>query len=269
MPVNLTPNSFCVSLAAPPPDKLISSPIFFGRNLPRLKSTHWVTIVAAVIFGMSTSHVVAQDIAVTYVTGTEIPIVSRGFTAEGKTINLTLSFAPPPGTQLMVVKNDGPGIIRGRFKNLAQGQTITLTYAGLSYHFVSNYYGGNGNDLVLLWTTGDELVPLLAKEKLDGQLLLALRKSRAQPPFDKPTSLEPAIPIKEGDRVLVEIEGSVSKALLDQVKLAGGALPESSTSNAVVRAMVPLSQLENLASRGDVKFISPAKLSVTTRIEPQ
>ena len=194
---------------------------------------------------------------------------SKGFTAEGKTISLTLSFAPPPGTQLMVVKNDGAGIIRGRFNNLAQGQTISLTYSGLSYHFVANYYGGNGNDLVLLWTTGDELVPPLAKEKLDGQLLLALRKTRAEPPFDKPTSLEPAIPIKDGDRVLVDIEGSVSKALLNQVKLRGGALPGSAPSNNVLRAMVPLSQLETLALRGDVKFISAAKVSVTTGVEPR
>jgi hypothetical protein len=81
--------------------------------------------------------------------------------------------------------------------------------------------------------------------------------------------LEPAIPVKDGDRVLVDIEGSVSKALLNQVTLGGGALPDSSPSNTTVRAMVPLSQLQTLALRGDVKFISPAKVSVTTRIEPQ
>lgn len=240
-----------------------------SKAFPHIRFSHCVTIVAAAVFGMSVSQVVAQDIAATYVTGTEIPMKSGGFTAEGKTINLTLSFAPPPGTQLMVVKNDGAGIIRGRFKNLAQGQTITLTYSGLTYHFVANYYGGRGNDLVLLWTTGDELVPPLAKEKLDGQLLLALRKTRAEPPFDKPTSLEPAIPVKDGDRVLVDIEGSVSKALVNQVTLRGGTLPGRAPSNTVLRAMVPLSQLETLALRGDVKFISPAKVSVTTRIEPQ
>ena len=267
LPVNLTPTSRCASLAAPPPDKLISSPIFFGTNYVRL--SHWVTIVAAAIFSLSASQAMAQNVTATYVTGSEIPMNSKGFTAEGKTISLALNFAPPPGTQLMVVKNDGPGIIRGRFNNLAQGQTITLTYSGLSYHFVANYYGGNGNDLVLLWTTGDELVPPLAKEKLDGQLLLALRKSRGESPFDKPTSLEPAIPIKDGERVLVDIEGAVSKALREQVTLRGGALPGSAASNTILRAMVPLSQLESLALRGDVKFISPAKVSVTTRIESQ
>jgi len=227
-----------------------------------------ILITVAAIVGVSASQAVAQNITATYLTGAEIPVRSNGFTAEGKTINITLGFAPTPGAQLMVVQNTGSGIIRGRFKNLAQGQTITLTSAGLTYHFVANYYGGNGNDLVLLWTTGDELVPPAAKDKLDGQLLLALRKSRGEPPFDKPTSLEPAIPIKDGDRVLVDINGSVSKALVDQVKLWRGALPDNSTSNTVLRAMVPLSQLETLALRSDVKFISPAKVSVTNRLEP-
>src|SRR4029077_3176145 len=227
-------------------------------------------VVAAVVglFALSTPHLFAGDITVTYTTGAEVPVSSNGFTAMGKKVNITLNFAPHPGTQLMVVQNTGPGIIRGRFKNLAQGQTIALTYAGLTYHFVANYYGGNGNDLVLLWTTGDELVSPAARAKLDGQLLLALRKSRGEPPFDQPTSLEPTIPVMDGDRVLVDIEGSVSQTLLDQVKVIGGALPDSSPSNTVLRAMVPVSQLETLASRADVKSILPAKVSVTTRIEP-
>jgi hypothetical protein len=235
----------------------------------RAQLTHWVLIVAAVALLVPAFEMLAQDIAATYVTGTEIPVTSAGFIAEGKTMNITLNFAPRPGTQVMVVRNTGPGIIRGRFKNLEQGQTIALAYAGLTYHFVANYYGGSGNDLVLLWTTGDELVPPAAKAKLDGQLLLALRKSRREPPFDKPTSLEPAIPIKDGDRVLVDIQGSVSKALLDQVTLSGGTLPDNSGSTTMLRAMVPLSQLETLASRPDVQSISPAKVSVTTRISPQ
>jgi hypothetical protein len=233
------------------------------------RSSYCVLIIAAVAFGVSASQAVAQEIAATYVTGREIPVRSDRFSAEGKTINITLGFAPPPGTQLMVVQNTGRGIIRGRFENLAQGQTITLTYAGLTYHFVANYYGGNGNDLVLLWTTGDELVPAVAKEKLEGQLLLALRKSRGEPPFDKRTSLQPTIPVKDGDRVLVDIEGSISKALLDRVTLMGGALPDNSKSSTRLRAMLPLSQLEALALRTDVKFISPAKVSVTSRIGPQ
>ena len=58
--------------------------------------------------------------------------------------------------------------------------------------------------------------------KLDPQILLALKQSRGQPPFDKPTSLQPDIPIKDGARVLVDMEGSVSTQLLNQVALVGG-----------------------------------------------
>jgi hypothetical protein len=226
-------------------------------------------MIAGALIGVSLYQAAAQDVAATYVSGAEVPMKSTGFDVEGKTVKITLQFAPAPGTQLMVLRNTGPGIIRGRFTNLAQGQTITLNYSGLTYHFVANYYGGSGNDLVLLWTTGDELVAPVARIKLDGQLLLALRKNRGEPPFDKPTTLEPEIPIKDAGRVLVDIEGSISKALRDQVILGGGALPDSSASSTVLRAMVPLSQLEPLAIRPDVKSISPTKLSVTTRFEPQ
>jgi len=223
---------------------------------------HSAVILAAGVFVLAASHVWAQEIAATFVTGAEIPLTSDNFTAEGKTIKIELNFAPQPGEQLTVVRNTGPDIIRGRFNNLAQGQTITLTYAGITYHFVANYYGGAGNDLVLLWTTGDELVAPIARAKLDGQLLLALRKVRGEPPFDKPTSLQPDIPISQGDRVLVDIEGTISKALQDQVTLVGGAFPDNATTGSVLRALVPLSQLETLALRPDVKSISPAKLSI-------
>jgi hypothetical protein len=240
-----------------------------SKVFPDFGVFHQILIVTVAVLGIFVSQVAAQDVAAAYITGAEVPVRSDHFTAAEKTVNITLGFAPRPGTQLTVVRNTGPGIIRGRFKNLEQGQTITLNYSGLTYHFVANYYGGNGNDLVLLWTTGDEVVSPTAKAKLDGQLLLALRKLRGEPPFDKPTTLEPAIPVKDGDRVLVDIEGSVSNALADQVTLGGGALPASSSSSTTLRALVPLSQLETLALRPDVKSISPAKLSVTTRLEPQ
>src|SRR4029077_15477276 len=113
----------------------------------------WILILV-VALGANVSRAVGQDISATYVSGSEVPVRSNGFDAEGKTIDLALNFAPPPGTQLILVQNTGPGIIRGRFSNLAQGQTVALTYSGLTYHFVANYYGGRGNDLVLLWTTG-------------------------------------------------------------------------------------------------------------------
>jgi hypothetical protein len=239
------------------------------KTFPHFQLLGRIVAVAAAMLAFSTPHLFAGDLNVTYITGAEVPVSSNEFTAMGKKVNITLNFAPAPGTQLMVVQNTGPGIIRGTFSNLAQGQTIALTYGGLTHYFVANYHGGNGNDLVLLWTTGNELLSQAAKDKLEGQIVLALKKSRGQPPFDKPTSLEPDIPIKDGDRVLVDIEGSVSKALLDQVTLSGGTVPNGPTTTTTLRAMVPLSQLEALASRADVTSITPAKLSIRSQIKPQ
>src|SRR6202045_5240075 len=206
------------------------------KTFPRPQLLSCIIAAAVVVLVLSTPHLFAGDLNVTYITGAEVPVSSNGFTAMEKKVNITLNFAPAPGTQLMVVQNTGPGIIRGTFSNLAQGQTIALTYGGLTHYFVANYHGGNGNDLVLLWTTGNELLSQAAKDKLEGQIVLALKKSRGQPPFDKPTSLEPDIPIKDGDRVLVDIEGSVSKALRDQVTLSGGTVPNGSTTTTTLRA---------------------------------
>ena len=64
---------------------------------------------------------------------------------------VTLGYAPTPGTSLMLVKNTGLNFIQGQFANLAQGQTVPLTYNGVTYNFAANYYGGTGNDLVLQW----------------------------------------------------------------------------------------------------------------------
>ena len=66
-------------------------------------------------------------------------------------MNFTLNFAPAAGTELMVVNNTGLGFINGTFDNLTNGQPVALSYGGTNYNFVANYYGGSGNDLVLVW----------------------------------------------------------------------------------------------------------------------
>jgi len=227
------------------------------------------TVLAAVaMLALSTAHTFADVVNATYTTGAEVPVSSNGFTATGKSVNLTLNFAPAPGTQLMVVRNTAPGIIRGTFSNLAQGQTVALSYAGVTYHFVANYHDGQGNDLVLLWT-GEDPLPAAILKKLDPQIVLALKKSRGQPPFDKPTTLEPDIPVKDDTgRVLVDVEASISTQLSNQVSVLGGQVIKSSETATTFRAMVPLLQLETLAGRADVKFISPARLTITSGVKP-
>jgi alpha-tubulin suppressor-like RCC1 family protein len=93
----------------------------------------------------------AAVVAASYSSVGTVPLTAAGYTATGNTVDFALNFAPPVGTSLTVVKVTGLGFIDGRFDNLAQGQKVALTYGGITYPFVANYYGGSGNDLVLQW----------------------------------------------------------------------------------------------------------------------
>ena len=78
-------------------------------------------------------------------------VTTTAFDATGESVTFNLNFAPPTGTTLRLVDNTGTEPIRGEFTNLAQGQQVDLTFDGITYPFVANYYGGTGNDLVLQW----------------------------------------------------------------------------------------------------------------------
>lgn len=81
----------------------------------------------------------------------DVPVTANGFAAGGNPATVTLNYAPTPGTVLTMVNHTGLGFIQGVFSNLAQGQRVGLTFNGMIYDFVVNYYGGSGNDLVLQW----------------------------------------------------------------------------------------------------------------------
>ncbi len=91
----------------------------------------------------------AAVVNATWNSAADVPVTAASYTATGNTVNLTLNFAPEVGTNLTVVNNTGLPFIQGTFGNLAQGQKVALTYGGVGYNFVANYYGGTGNDLVL------------------------------------------------------------------------------------------------------------------------
>jgi len=103
----------------------------------------------------------------TFQTAADISRSASVLAASGATITLGLNFAPPTGTTLTVLNNTGSDWIQGRFANLAQGQVVVLSYGGISYRFVANYYGGDGNDLVLQWAS---VRPMTVGNNDDGQL---------------------------------------------------------------------------------------------------
>ena len=93
----------------------------------------------------------AATVDATFTSATTLPVTASSYTATGNVVNITLSFAPPTGTSLTVIKNTGLAFITGQFSNLAQGQLVRIPYNGATYPFIANYYGGTGNDLVLVW----------------------------------------------------------------------------------------------------------------------
>ncbi|MCF7732604.1 MAG: PQQ-binding-like beta-propeller repeat protein [Akkermansiaceae bacterium] len=89
--------------------------------------------------------------------GSDVPVTASGFATGGYPATLVLGYAPVPGTILTMVNNTGLGFIHGAFGNLAQGQRVTLNFGGTDYHFIANYFGGTGNDLVLQWAANEVL----------------------------------------------------------------------------------------------------------------
>jgi hypothetical protein len=103
------------------------------------------------VFGLVSTVAAAATVNAIYNSATDVPVAATGYKATGNTVNFTLNFAPAPGTELMVVNNTWLEFINGTFNNLSNGQAVALSYGGTLYNFVANYYGGNGNDLVLVW----------------------------------------------------------------------------------------------------------------------
>lgn len=97
----------------------------------------------------------AATVTAEFTSAATIPVTAASYSATGNSVSLSLSFTPPTGTNLTVIKNTGLAFISGQFSNLAHGQAVDLSYGGKSYRFAANYYGGTGNDLILQWAYQD------------------------------------------------------------------------------------------------------------------
>jgi alpha-tubulin suppressor-like RCC1 family protein len=111
------------------------------------RATLWIAWMVT----MSLGSMFAGEVNATFNSPSDVPVTAADYSAAGNTVNLTLNFHPAPENPLMVVENTGLSFIKGSFTNLAQGQLVNLTHAGITYPYVANYFGGTGNDLVLQW----------------------------------------------------------------------------------------------------------------------
>ncbi len=102
-----------------------------------------------------------------------------------------------------------------------------------------------------------------ASLKLDSHLVMALKKSRGEPPFDKPTTFDPDLAVDAQGMVMVDFQTRVTPGLLDQIRTSGGQVINHFEAMNAVRARVPLLQVETLAALPEVRFISTAAQATT------
>jgi hypothetical protein len=126
-----------------------------SADIPLSSPTTDVSVLVTAESGHKTTYsftvLTVSDINAVFTSESSIPVVFPSYNATGLAANFTLGFLPTTGTNLTVINNTGIDFITGRFTNLAQGQVVALSYQGVGYEFVANYYAGNGNDLVLEW----------------------------------------------------------------------------------------------------------------------
>jgi alpha-tubulin suppressor-like RCC1 family protein len=104
----------------------------------------------ALFFVMAFALPAKASLTYTFNSSSDVAATSSNYTASGA-LSLSLGFVPTPGTNLTVVKNTGTAFISGTFGNVPQGGTVSLSYNGITYNYIANYYGGNGRSLVLHW----------------------------------------------------------------------------------------------------------------------
>ncbi len=129
-----------------------------SQNIPLSVGNNTITVVGTAQDGTTTYTITVTrrlSLAADFTSPSSIPVTAASYTATGNDVQLSLGFAPPVGTNLTVVKNTGLPFINGHFSNLTHGQAVNLSYDGITYKFVANYYGGSGNDLVLHWAQQD------------------------------------------------------------------------------------------------------------------
>lgn len=71
--------------------------------------------------------------------------VAGGVDVGTATLDVALSFSPPPGSQFALILNDGADVITNTFKDLPEGATLSIGGA----QFQISYKGGDGNDIML------------------------------------------------------------------------------------------------------------------------
>lgn len=96
-----------------------------------------------------------------------------------------------------------------------------------------------------------------AQQKLNSQLWYAIKLEKGQPITEDVPTLQVNVNKNATGKVMVEITARVTNQVLTAIKTAGGEITFQSALFNSITALVPILQLEQLASNPDVKFITP------------
>ena len=97
-----------------------------------------------------------------------------------------------------------------------------------------------------------------AQQKIDSQLLYTRSMQSRTGVTRRVPSLRTNVRVDSQGTVLVDIKANVTSSLLQQIVAGGGQVVNSFAQFRAIRARLPLSEVELLASSPDVQFIQPA-----------
>jgi hypothetical protein len=102
-----------------------------------------------------------------------------------------------------------------------------------------------------------------AQKKMDSQLVYFAKQRRGEVIAAAAPRLTPDVKADAQDRVLVDLNATVSSELLDAITRGGGTVVNHFAAFRAIRAQVPIGMMETLAERGDVRSIGPAAMGTT------
>src|SRR5215469_289572 len=103
-----------------------------------------------------------------------------------------------------------------------------------------------------------------AQKKMDSALAFASVGQKSPAMVGAFSTAMPRLATTTQDKVVVDVHGTVSSALFQAIKNAGGDVLYSSTRWNSIHAAVPLASVESLAARSDVVRINKAPLARTS-----
>jgi hypothetical protein len=107
------------------------------------------------------------------------------------------------------------------------------------------------------------------QQKIDSQLLYADKMRRGEPIAEGVATQRVVLDKDDQGRVSVDIKADVTDSLLQYIGTLGGKVINDFPKYQAIRANVPLSNIEVLAARTDVKFVEPAIHAMNNTVDSE